>query len=202
MNCPPPPPSSLPMESALSASESKIFLDFSRFVDLQNIARIQIKNAINLDEVVAIAHSYGFKDISVELFVKANDFLYSTDWAWKEDGRRWIDHVFMLSLATLTQDKVCEEEKKFQTLNINELSSDIVNAEDDAIAFYKHAKSNKDLQDALKQSKTMDEVINIARSHGFKVRKNEFIMNKHSWKDNFFPWANMSTQETREFMHA
>jgi hypothetical protein len=185
----------------LNAYDIRILAEFARFVDKENIARVRVKNALTLDEVVLIAHFYGFRDISVELFIKATNLLVSTDWIWKKYGKRWIDHIFMLSLMMLTQDKIREPEE-VQLLDTNEAASEVVNTENEAIAFYEYAKLTKDIQEELICSKTLDEVVEAARSHGFMVRKVDFLMNKHEWKDNFFPWGKMSTQETREFMHA
>jgi hypothetical protein len=185
----------------LDAYEIKILADFARFVDRENIARTRIRNALTLDEVVLIAHFYGFRDISVELFIKATSLLISTDWIWKKYGRKWSDHVFMLSLMMLTQDKISEPEE-VQLLDTNGATSESVNAENEAKAFYEYARLTKDLQIELKQARTIDEVVCAARSHGFLVRKVDFLMNKHEWRDDFFPWANMSIHKTREFMHA
>jgi hypothetical protein len=184
----------------LDAYEIKILADFARFVDRENIARTRIRNALTLDEVVLIAHFYGFRDISVELFIKATSLLISTDWIWKKYGRRWSDHVFMLSLMMLTQDKISEPEE-VQLLDTNGATSESVNAENEAKAFYEYARLTKDLQIELKQARTIDEVVCAARSHGFLVRKVDFLMNKHEWQDGFFPWGNMTTHETRGFMH-
>jgi hypothetical protein len=185
----------------LDASEIKILADFARFVDRENIARTRIRNALTLDEVVLIAHFYGFREISIELFIKATNLLISTDWIWKKYGRRWSDHVFMLSLMMLTQDKI-QEPDEFQLLDTNESASDVINAEYEAKAFYEYARLTKDLQIELRQAKTIDEVVCVARSHGFLLRKVDFLMNKHEWRDDFFPWGKMSTHEIREFMHA
>jgi hypothetical protein len=185
----------------LDASEIKILADFARFVDREDIARTRIRNALTLDEVILIAHFYGFKEISIELFIKATNLLISTDWIWKKYGKRWSDHVFMLSLMMLTQDKICEPEE-FELLSTNEVASEVVNEENEAIAFYEYARLTRDLQIELKQARTIDEVVCVARSHGFLVRKVDFLMNKHEWRDEFFPWGNMSMHEIREFMHA
>jgi hypothetical protein len=184
----------------LNACEIKILADFARFVDRENIARTRIRNALTLDEVVLVAHFYGFREISIELFIKATSLLISTDWIWKKYGRRWSDHVFMLSLMMLTQDKISEPEE-VQLLDTNEFRSEVVNADNEAKAFYEYAKLTKDLQIELRQSQTIDEVVYAARSHGFLIRKVDFLMNKHEWQDDFFPWGNMSTHETRGFMH-
>jgi hypothetical protein len=185
----------------LSAFEIRILAEFARFVDKENIARVRIKNALTLDEVALIAHFYGFSDISLGLFIKATNLLISTDWIWKKYGKRWIDHIFMLSLMMLTQDKIRKPDE-VQLLDTNEAASEVVNVENEAIAFYEYAKLTKDIQEELRSSKTLDEVVEAARSHGFLVRKVDFLMNKHEWRDDFFPWGKMSTHEIREFMHA
>jgi hypothetical protein len=184
----------------LDAFEIKILADFARFVDREHIAITRIRNALTLDEVVLIAHFYGFTKISIELFIKATNLLVSTDWIWQKYGRRWSDHVFMLSLMMLTQDKICKSDD-FQLLGSEKAASEVVNAVNEATAFYEYAKLTKELQAELRQAQTIDEVVYVARSHGFLVRKVDFLLNKHEWRDDFFPWGNMSMHEIREFMH-
>jgi hypothetical protein len=184
----------------LDAFEIRILAEFARFVDKENIARTRIRNALTLDEVVLIAHFYGFREISIELFIKATSLLFNTDWTRKKYGKSWGVHVFTLTLMMLAQDKICEAEE-VQLLNTNEATSEVVNAENEAIEFYEYAKLTKDIQEELRCSKTLDEVVEVARSHGFLVSKVDFLMNKHVWKDDFFPWSKLTTQETKEFMH-
>jgi acyl-ACP thioesterase len=107
----------------------------------------------------------------------------------------------MLSLMMLTNSKICEK-REAKLLVIDENTNDVVDAENEAIEFYEYAKLTKDIQEELRCSKTLDEVVEVARSHGFLVRKVDFLMNKHVWKDDFFPWSKLTTQETREFMHS
>jgi hypothetical protein len=72
----------------LDAFEIRILAEFARFVDKENIARVRIKNALTLDEVVLVAHFYGFSDISARLFIKATNLLISTNWIWKKYGKK------------------------------------------------------------------------------------------------------------------
>ena len=73
--------------------------------------------------------------------------------------------------------------------------------ETEASMFYEYAKLTKDAQEELRRSTSIEEVVEVARSHGFHFRKVDILMRKHEWRDEFFPWGNMSMQEVREFMH-
>lgn len=69
-----------------------------------------------------------------------------------------------------------------------------------AIEFYLYAKNSKRLQDRLRRARSIGEVISIAKDKGFVLTKFDFLSRKHEWRDEFFPWAEMSINETRGFI--
>jgi hypothetical protein len=58
------------------------------------------------------------------------------------------------------------------------------------------------IQAQLKSAKSIQEVITVVRSYGFRLRSTDFIVRKHEWRDDFFPWAGFSTNNIRQFMHS
>jgi hypothetical protein len=184
----------------LAADEIKVIAEFARFVDKNSVARARVKNSLSLSEVVLIAHFYGFTEITEKILLTATNLLISTDWVWQKFGRRWSDHLFALSLLSLSDEGLIHRVSHLGTPQQGAIEKDCSH-EIEASTFYEYAKITKDVQEELRLSTTIEEVVEVARSHGFYFRKVDILMRKHEWRDEFFPWGNMSMQEVREFMH-
>lgn len=195
----------------LGAMEIRMLADFARFVDRETVARMRVRGARSLGDVVSVARSYGFDAISVNLLVKASHCLVTTDWIWQKFGRRWSDHLFVLSLMHLTDGQLKQYWRDSSPQHSSAEGSSVgassgegsaYRRDREARAFYDYVKKVPHVQLRLMRSRSIDEVVDVARSCGFLLEKVDFLMRKHEWRDDFFPWSGMSTQQVREFMHA
>ena len=184
----------------LGADEIKVIAEFARFVDKNSIARARVRNSLTLSEVVLIAHFYGFTEITEETLLTATRLLFCTDWVWQKLGQRWSDHLYALSLLSLSDEGLIHPVSHLDSHWHGTGKTDYSH-ENEANMFYEYAGLTKDAQQELRHSTSIEEVVEVARSHGFHLRKVDILMRKHEWRDEFFPWKNMSMQEVREFMH-
>jgi hypothetical protein len=181
----------------LEEYELELISAFARFVDCSPQARAKVVSTSTLDEVVALAHSLGYHGISVKLLLKVGVAFSCSDWVWRENGARWSDHVFSLALAMLTAAKSIQH----RDLQCSTACPNIIYNDEEAEAFYEYAQKNEEIQEKLKCSRSINEVVRVARQEGFRLRKIDFIIRKREWQDSFFPWGGMPYHKVSEFMH-
>lgn len=181
----------------LEEFELELISAFARFVDTSPHTRAKVVSTSTLDEVVALAHSLGYQGISIKLLIKVGVAFRCSDWVWRENGARWSDHVFSLALAMITEAKSIHNKDIQCSANY----PSIVYNDEEAKAFYEYAQNNKDIQEKLKCSRSINQVVRVARQEGFRLRKVDFIIRMHEWQDSFFPWGGMPHHRVREFMH-
>lgn len=180
----------------LNQNELAALSKFARFIDCNSQVRLQATEASDLESFVAMAHQHGYHEINCDLLIKAAREFRSSTWIWQEDGQRWSDHLFMLSLAMLTEAKTANSESS----KCDE-TGDIIYNEDQAEAFYQCARKSQQIQGELRNAQTIQAVIKIARCRGFRLRKIDFIIRMHKWDDDFFPWSSMPANKAREFAY-
>lgn len=176
---------------------------FARYVDGSAPVKARIAAAADLQEVVGIAHQQGFSAVNVALLVDVLDLLQSADWIWRQRGQRWSDHLFVFSLVMLLTGKDGAPAAKPVAHSSISKSSAQRYSEAESARFIAYARANtRQIQPELKASHSLEDVLSVAHAHGFCLSRGDFLLNKHDWRDAFFPWAGRSTHEIRLFLHA
>lgn len=97
-----PPPLTMPLSSA----EVQILSELARFVDRNSEAKAVLQASGSLDEVIGIASSLGFPELSANLLIRASHHLSFTGWVWQKAARSWSDHLFVLALTSLLRRQI------------------------------------------------------------------------------------------------
>jgi hypothetical protein len=95
-----------PHTKPLSSNEVQVLSDLARFVDRSSEAKAVLQASGSLDEVIGIASSLGFPELSADLLIRANHHLSFTGWVWERGARSWSDHLFVLALTSLIKRQI------------------------------------------------------------------------------------------------
>jgi hypothetical protein len=188
-------------ESPLIEEELRAIADFARFVDKCMAARDMVVSCSSPNQVAKVARYYGYTKVTAELLEIARNKLNWTDWIWQKIGREWRDYVYILSLLSLSDEGLLDRKIDHASSQYTDTRWNVY-SRFEIDTFYEYAKTTKEMQKELRASRSIEGVAKVAEAHGFYIKSIDILMNKHEWRDEFFPWAGMSIQESREFMHS
>jgi hypothetical protein len=95
-----------PLTIPLSHAEVQVLSELARFVDCSREAKAVLQASRSLDEVIGIASSFGFPELSAELLIRASHHLSFSGWVWQRAARSWSDHLFVLALTSLIKRQI------------------------------------------------------------------------------------------------
>lgn len=176
----------------LSAKHLKGILEFTVFVDRFPATKARLLQAQSLTEVADVAKLLGFSWITPTLLFRATTQLESNRWIWESRGKQWAAHLAALPLHPPRPAAASDGEHG---------STPLLGDEERSAAFYAYTKRSAAIQQQLRQARHIQEVIGIAREHGFLLQPVDCLIHKHEWNDRYFPWHRMGTNERRGFMH-
>jgi hypothetical protein len=176
----------------LSAKDLKGILEFTVFVDRFPATKARLLQAESLSEVADVAKLLGFGWITPTLLFRATGQLESNRWIWENHGKQWASHLAALPL---------HPPRPATATHLEHGSTPLIGDEARRAAFYAYTKRSAAIREQLRQARHIQDVIGIAREHGFLLQPVDCLIHKREWNDRYFPWHRMGTNERRGFMH-